>query len=121
MIDIASVTPRLATQNGWLVSEVCEAAGKRLITLAGKLSVRALPNPIRDQAMILVEAYERGLHTVRVVDAAGRIRWSTSWHHAVGDRLRELLFDADQLSAGVYQIILESPTRRRVEPLSVVR
>jgi hypothetical protein len=121
LIDITSVTPRLSTQNGWLVSEVCEAGGKRLITLAGKLSVRALPNPIRDQATILVEAYERGPHTVRVVDAAGRVLWSTSWQHDMRDRLRELPLDTDQLSAGLYQIILESPTRRRVEPLSVVR
>jgi hypothetical protein len=121
LIDITSVTPRLSTQNGWLVSEVCEAGGKRLIALAGKLSVRALPNPIRDQATILVEAYERGPHTVRVMDAAGRVLWSTSWQHDMRDRLRELPLDTDQLSAGLYQIILESPTRRRVEPLSVVR
>ncbi len=121
MIDITSATPRLSTRDGWLVSQVCEAGGKRLITLAGKLAVRVLPNPIRDQATILVEAYESGSHTVRIIDATGRALWSTRWHHDMRDRLHELPLDADQLSAGMYHIILESPTRTRVEPLSVVR
>lgn len=119
-IDIASVTPLLSTQDGWLVSEVCEAGGKRLINLAGKLAVRAMPNPMVDQTQIVVETYERGRHTLRIIDASGRVVLTSSWNHDTQKRLHEISLEAGQLAAGLYQIILESPTRTRVEPLSVV-
>ena len=119
-IDITSVTPRLSTKDGWLVSEICEAGGKRLINLVGRLSVRAIPNPTVERTQIVAETYERGMHTLRLIDASGRLVMSTSWEHDPRQRLHEVNIDAAQLAAGLYQIILESPTRTRVEPLSVV-
>jgi len=120
-ITITSVTPRLSTRGGWLVSQICEAGGKRLINLAGKLSVRLLPNPLVDKTEIVAETYERGLHTLKIADAAGRIMWNTSWIPEIDQRLHVEQIDAAHLAAGLYNVILESPTRSRVEPLSVVR
>ncbi len=119
-IEITSVTPRLSTQDGWLVSEVCEAGGKRLINLAGKLAVRAIPNPMVEKSQIVVETYERGTHTLRIIDASGRVVMTSSWNHDAQHRLHEISLESGQFAAGLYQIILESPTRTRVEPLSVV-
>ena len=120
-ITITSVTPRLTTQSGWLVSQICEAGGKRLINLAGKLSVRLLPNPMVDKTEIVAETYERGMHSIRIVDAAGRIVWQSSWQSDANQRLHVEHIQSSLLSAGLYHVILESPTRSRVEPLSVVR
>ena len=103
------------------MSQICEAGGKRLINLAGRLSVRLLPNPMVDKTEIVAETYERGMHTLKIVDAAGRIVWSNSWQPEGNQRLHLEQINATLLSVGLYHVILESPTRSRVEPLSVVR
>jgi len=119
-IVITSVTPRLSTSNGWLVSDVCEAGGKRLVNLAGRLAMHVRPNPMVESTQIVVDTYERGMHYLKLVDAAGRIVWTASWTSEPNKRLHVEQLDAD-IAAGLYYVILESPTRRRVEPLSVVR
>ena len=95
---------------------------KRLVNLAGRLAIRVSPNPVfDDKALVTIEAYERGLHTLRVVDLAGQTVFSTTWQHMPGQHAREQSIDASAFGAGLYHLILETPTRRRVEPLSVVR
>ena len=120
-VEITSATPRLSTRDGSIVSAVCQAGGKRLINLAGKLSVRVVPNPVTDNSVVVAEVYERGLHSLRIADVSGRTIISRSWHNEQIGQPYTMQLEASLIPSGMYQLILETPTRSRVEPLSVVR
>lgn len=120
-IAAPNVTARLTTNDGWLVTTVCEAGGKRLITGGGRLRVAVQPNPIVADGIVLTETYERGEHSLTIVGLDGTSFDIGRWEHDASNPVREHRLPAEIMSSGSYQIILETPSRRRVLPFTVIR
>ncbi|MFM8771536.1 MAG: choice-of-anchor D domain-containing protein [Candidatus Kapaibacterium sp.] len=120
-ITAPNVTSRLTTNDGWLVATVCEAGGKRLITGGGRLRVAVQPNPVVADGMVLTETYERGTHSLIIVGLDGTSIDVARWEHDASNPVREHRLPADIMTSGSYQIILETPSRRRVLPFTVIR
>lgn len=116
-----NVTARFTTNDGSLVTTVCEAGGKRLITRAGRLRVEVHPNPVGSWSQIITETYEWGTHRLYLLSVEGRHVDLTQWEHDSADPVREHVLPFEALASGIYQLILETPSRRRVLPLSIVR
>jgi len=114
-----TVTPTVRTNDGSMTLDICEEGGSRLITRSGSLSVVARPNPAQDFVEIVATVFERGLHRIDVVTLTGDVVASTTFTAGRDDRRHVLPVDARSLASGTYQIILQTPTRRRVLPLSI--
>jgi hypothetical protein len=113
-----AVTPTVRTTDGSLTLEICEEGGPRLITRSGSLAVTARPNPAQDHVEIVARVYERGRHQVDVVTITGD-RVASITFDASGGSEHVIPVDVRTLASGTYQIILQTPTRRRVLPLSI--
>lgn len=120
-ITAPNVTARLTTSDGSLVATVCEAGGKRLITSAGRLRLAAQPNPMMNDGVVLTETYERGRHTLTLISIDGTSIVLASWDHDPLQPVTEHSLPTDRIGSGSYQLILETPSRRRVLPLTVIR
>ncbi len=120
-ISAPNVTSRLTTKNGSIVATVCEAGGKRLITSVGRLRLAIQPNPVVSDGMALTETYERGVHTLTVVGLDGTYIQLAKWDHDASNPVREHPLPPDIMTSGSYQLILETPSRRRVLPFTVIR
>jgi len=120
-ISAPNVTARLTTNDGSIVATVCEAGGKRLITSAGRLRVAVLPNPVVSDGMVLTETYERGMHKLVMITIDGTSLEIARWDHDPLQPVREHPLPIDLVGSGSYQLILETPSRRRVLPFTVIR
>lgn len=118
-LTTTNVTPSVSTEDGSLTLEICEEGGPRLIKLAGALTIVARPNPASEHVEVVADIYERGEHRIDVVTLLGNVVASATWMR--GSDNTPYIFDVDTrgLSSGTYQIILQTPTRRRVLPLSI--
>ncbi|MEN9281160.1 MAG: hypothetical protein RL594_95 [Bacteroidota bacterium] len=116
-----NVTARFTTNDGSLVTTLCEAGGKRLITRAGRLRVEVHPNPVGSWSQITTETYERGIHRLILLSLDGGLVSIAQWEHDSTNPVRQHALPFEALVSGVYQLILETPSRRRVLPLSIVR
>jgi hypothetical protein len=120
-ISAPNVTARLTTSDGTLVATVCEAGGKRLITSAGRLRLAVQPNPMVSDGMVLTETYERGTHTLMLISIDGTSIELAQWEHDPLQPVREHSLPTEWIGSGSYQLILETPSRRRVLPLTIIR
>ena len=105
-------TPKVRTRNGWLLSQICEAGGPRLIRSAGALSIVATPTPASDVLSFTVTVYERGEHTINVVDATGLVVSTFTWLNDTPGT-QSFTIPASQFGSGLYHIQLSTPTRTR--------
>jgi len=114
------VEPTIRKEDGYLKLAICEQGGPRLIQRSGSLSVRVSPNPASDDLNIAVDLVEKGRHTLEVVTLTGEVIDSASWQADINGAAFTHVMDARQLPAGTYQVVLQTPTRRRVTSLSII-
>ncbi|MCX6140142.1 MAG: choice-of-anchor D domain-containing protein [Candidatus Kapabacteria bacterium] len=119
-ITATNVTPIVRPRDGSLTLAICEQGGPRLIMKSGSLSIIALPNPASEVLELVAEAYERGVHRIDVVTLTGDIVATYSFAHGVDPVPHAFSVNVQALASGTYQIILQTPTRRRVLPLSIL-
>ncbi|MBU3679602.1 MAG: choice-of-anchor D domain-containing protein [Candidatus Kapabacteria bacterium] len=120
-IAAPNVTARLTTNDGSIVSTVCEAGGKRLITSSGRLRLAIQPNPVVSAGTVLTETYERGSHILSLVGIDGTAREIDRWQHDPAQPVIEHPLPVDMISSGSYILVLETPSRRRILPCTVIR
>ena len=120
-IETPAFAPIVRPVDGSLTLAICREGGDRLVTRAGTLALRIVPNPSRDVADITVEAFEVGDHTVAVSSITGEHIDTWSFVHQRGDGPHQSLRDVRQWTPGVYSVVLTTPTRRRVVPLTILR
>ncbi|MBU3700041.1 MAG: choice-of-anchor D domain-containing protein [Candidatus Kapabacteria bacterium] len=120
-VTAPNVTSRLLTQDGSIKITICEAGGDRLVRRSGRLSVQIHPNPVADDGEIVTETYERGLHTLTLITAEGRTISLNSWNHDASSPVVHHRIPVEALPSGLYQVVLETPSRRRILPLSLIR
>lgn len=115
------VTPTVRREDGYLKLAICEEGGPRLIQRAGSpLLVRVSPNPASDELSVSVDLVEKGLHTLEVITLTGEVINSAVWQADVPGAAFTHKVDTRQLPAGSYQVVLQTPTRRRVTSLSII-
>lgn len=97
---------------------VCYQGGARLIrpTPSATLSVR--PNPITHRCDVEFESIEIDTLTLSLVDAAGR-RVQQIFSGRLAPGAHSLTFENENLSAGTYFLLLESPTIRKAVQVEV--
>jgi len=119
LILAPNITPTVRSVNGLLALDICEEGGPRLITKSGSLSIAARPNPATESFQIVADTYERGQHQIDVVTLTGDVVASYTWVRGTDSTPRTFDVDARSFASGTYQIILQTPSRRRVMPLSI--
>ncbi len=120
-VTAPNVTSRLLTEDGSIKIVVCQAGGDRLIQRSGRLSVQVHPNPVSGDGKIVTETYERGRHSLSLITADGQTIRLGSWDHDVSSPIVHHDIPVEDLSSGLYQVVLETPSRRRIMPLSIIR
>ncbi|MBC8125511.1 MAG: choice-of-anchor D domain-containing protein, partial [Candidatus Kapabacteria bacterium] len=120
IITASNVTPSVRPENGSLTLEICQEGGPRLIQKAGALSVVARPNPASEILEIIADTYERGEHRIDIRTLTGEVVATFTFDRGVDSTPRVFNVNAQALASGTYQIILQTPTRRRVLPLSIL-
>lgn len=120
VIIAANVTPTARPENGLLMLDICEEGGPRLITKAGSLTIMARPNPATETLEIVADTYERGDHQIQVVTLTGDVVATYTFVRGTDATPRSFAVDVRGLASGTYQIILQTPTKRRVLPLSIL-
>lgn len=120
VITAANVTPSVRPENGLLMLDICEEGGPRLITKSGSLAIVARPNPATESLEIVADTYERGEHQIDIVTLTGDVVATYTFVRGADASPRSFAVDVRALASGTYQIIIQTPTRRRVLPLSIL-
>lgn len=120
-IETPAFAPIVRPVDGSLTLDICRDGGDRFVTRAGALAMRIDPNPSRDIADITVEVYETGEHTITITSLTGQVIDAWSFIHERGAPLHRVLRDIREWAPGVYSVVLTTPTRRRVVPLTILR
>lgn len=112
--------PMVRPVNGWLKLDICREGDDRLVQRRGALFIGTNPNPVRDVVNLDVEVFEPGDHHIMLVSSTGEVLWSETWQHVAGAQPRSIRMNAGTFGSGMYQIVLQTPTRRRVKSLLIV-
>ena len=120
-IETPAFAPIVRPIDGSLTLAICREGGDRFVTRAGALAMRVLPNPSVDVAEVVADVFEQGMHTITIMSITGERIDAWSFMHTRGDASHRSLRDVRQWAPGVYSVVLETPTRRRVAPLTILR
>jgi hypothetical protein len=71
--------------------------------------------------VVLTETYERGTHRLTLISIDGTSIELAQWEHDPLQPVREHSLPTEWIGSGSYQLILETPSRRRVLPLTIIR
>lgn len=116
----AGVPMTVRPNDGYLLLEVCEEGGKRLVTRSGWLSLQVAPQPADDHLNVTCTVYETGSHTMEMVDATGQVVFTETWSHAKGDAPRTIRVDTRSFGSGVYLVRLKTPTREKTTTAIII-
>lgn len=122
-----NINPALTTRNGSLmIDPLCFAGGARLLANAGGFGIAKItPNPTHGGAIVDVLTAEQGRTTLQVFNAAGAEVYSVGWdaisavERPDGD-MRTFTMPAT-LSAGIYRLVLITPSRQATESLIILK
>lgn len=118
-LDGASEIQRLP--GTFRLTGICYEGGVRLLNPSGKIAIAPpRPNPASDVAEIDIETVEAGRTFVEVVDALGRTV-AVPFDGELTPGLHVISFGVGQLGAGMYHLVLRTPTEIVVQRLEVVR
>jgi hypothetical protein len=112
-------SPKVRSDNGWIVLTICEEGGPRLITRAGSLSIQPTPSPASEELHVHVQTFERGDHVLSMVDITGQVVHSIAWQAPSGGQQRTIEIDARPIASGTYQLRLLTPTRQRAATIVI--
>ncbi len=107
-------------EDGWLRLEICEEGGPRLVQRTGALNLRQYPSPASDALTVEVQVFERGIHSLELVDVHGNVVRTDEWYHEQGGGVRTTSFDVRALASGPYSVRLITPTRQRQTPALII-
>ncbi len=119
--------PTLSTRNGSLtIDPLCLVGGPRQLANAGGFGIAKItPNPTHGGAVVDVLTAERGETTLAVFDAAGTQVYAVRWQaisaaERPGGDFRSIPLPAT-LSAGIYRVVLTTPSRQATESLIILK
>ncbi|MCC7436905.1 MAG: hypothetical protein IT211_00265 [Armatimonadetes bacterium] len=123
----AGLTPTLTTRNGSLtIDPLCLVGGVRMLANAGGFGIAKItPNPTHGGAVVDVLTAERGGTTLAVFDAAGTQVYAVRWDaisavERPGGDFRSFTLPAT-LAAGIYRVVLATPSRQATESLIILK
>lgn len=103
---------------------LCDAGGT--VRLMKVLDVSALgitqikPNPAGETAEVSLQTIERGQHIIQVIDVSGQILFEQEWSGTQAES-RVLTLSTSKFPAGLYQVVLRTPTMQSRQTLMVIR
>ncbi len=107
-------------EDGWVILEICREGGDRLVKKSGSLNVQPLPSPVNEVLTVHSTVFERGRHTLEILDMNGQVLDQIGWEHTPGQEPQVSQFDVRRLASGPYTIRLTTPTRQRVAQIMVI-
>ncbi len=108
--------------NGFMQVLICNEGGKRLLNSGDPASVAMIPDPANSDAIIRATALEVGEHTIRLIDARGKVLAVRKWNVNLKDnRIYEFPIDLGDLSSGIYFLVLQSPNRTTTERATIIK
>lgn len=114
-------SPAIRADNGWLKLNICKAGGPRLIQRSGTpLAIVLNPSPADDHVEVSVNVYERGSHSLELIDVTGVKVFEYVWEHQLGDLQQLINIDTKGIPAGLYKVRLSTPTRQRFTTAVIV-
>lgn len=120
-IETPAFAPIVRPVDGALTLAICREGGDRFVTRAGALMLRITPNPSQEHVEITADVFEHGEHSITITSVTGERIDAWRFVHERSDAEHRKLIDVRQLAPGMYSVVLETPTRRRVEPLTILR
>lgn len=118
----AAAAVRIDTVHGEFALEgLCRDGGTRLYDPNGEIAIKSIkPNPVRSGARVLYSLLESGPHRLRMIDLSGQeVREVFSGPMVPGSY--ELDLPLDNVSSGLYYLVLETPSVIVTERMEVVR
>lgn len=115
------ISATMRREDGYLKLAICEEGGPRLIQRVGQpLKVRLSPNPASEDLNVSVDLVEKGRHTIEIITLTGEVIDVVLWNADVPGASFTHAIDTREMPAGTYQVVLQTPSRRRVTSLSII-
>jgi hypothetical protein len=110
-----------ATDTCRICVRICEEGGPRLVDASAVVALRAaVPNPFNTTTRITFALLEEGPVELVVVDGLGR-RVAALAGGSLAPGTHERIFDAANLSSGMYHIMLRTPSHLLTRPLHLLK
>ncbi|MDQ1265138.1 MAG: hypothetical protein QG635_288 [Bacteroidota bacterium] len=120
--DISVPFPGLKLDSSlFKLKNICYQGGARLVSSNGQIAISlAKPNPTGDFCQLEIEVIEKGRTQIYIATPAGIIAQDVfDGNLSIGKHTLEL--DLRELSAGMYFVVLQTPTDRKTLKVSVMR
>jgi hypothetical protein len=99
----------------------CKVGSDRLVRVDGLFGIKSVtPNPFTSETEIIFETVENGYTTLDVYDVEGRRVARLVESADLATRAHSVMWHADHLAAGVYHVVLSTPTQRSTERVVIV-
>jgi len=110
------------TIHGKLKTIICREGGDRLVKRANPIAFTMVPNPSDNELIITGNVIESGTHVFEIVNTQGQSFELKRWNVPVGENKEfSFKFDLRNYSSGVYNIILRTPERTKIERLFIIK
>ncbi|MBX3044116.1 MAG: choice-of-anchor D domain-containing protein [Candidatus Kapabacteria bacterium] len=110
--SMKTLVGEITSSNGSMRTEICNEGGDRLLRISGMgTSVAVNPNPATEKININAVVIEKGVHSIDIVDAVGRITKVTEFTNSeAGEMDYSISVPATGLPSGTYILKLQTPT-----------
>lgn len=127
VISNVNCTPKemitlFSTTNGVLTYRICQEGGDRLIKYNEPLDMKIRPNPASDVLELELTAFEKGKHTVELVNTLGQeIRLMEFDYDPDSSQKVNTSIPISHYASGSYLLILRGPNRLITKQLQIIK
>ena len=101
---------------------ICEKGGSRLLNYDNVLSMSVAPNPANDLIEVNISVLEVGLHSLVLINPQGERKELQNWVvENDGIKTFNFVIQTNEISSGMYYLLLKSPVRSKVEPVFIIK
>lgn len=101
---------------------ICREGGARFVRSASGFGVSIYPHPVSDELIALVEVVEVGECVLELYGVDGRSEVLRQWRFNAGDDSASIVrYALSSKGAGVYWLVLRTPTQTDVQPFLIVK
>lgn len=109
-------------ENGSLEIQICRRGQDRLLKHGSPVTMSVSPNPADDYLSVDIAVLETGSYRIELMGLTGEINQIKNWEVNLNSNNNyRFNFDINNVSSGMYYLILKSPTRYVVVPVMVVK
>ncbi len=119
----SSIVSKISSEDGSLEIEICQEGGDRLLKqFSSAAKIEILPNPIENNAIANVFMLENGKYTLEITNLTGIVIQKIHFNKNDGENPEKLIdLNLENISSGVYTVILTTPTAKLSKMISVMK